>query len=139
MEFYWFIAIFVFLIIEALTLNLVTIWFAFGSLCAFISVYFTDNLIIQLIVFIIMTSLSLILTRPLVNKYIKKNIEKTNVDKVMGKIGIALTDIEPLKNGRVKVDGKNWMASSEEKIKKDDKIEVLKIEGAKVIVRKKEN
>lgn len=138
MEFYWFIAIFVFLIIEALTLNLVTIWFAFGSLCAFISVYFTDNLIIQLVVFIIMTSLSLILTRPIVNKYIKKNIEKTNVDKVMGKIGIALTDIEPLKNGRVKVDGKNWMASSEEKIKKDDKIEVLKIDGAKVIVRKKE-
>lgn len=139
MEFYWFIAIFVFLIIESLTLNLVTIWFAFGSLCAFISVYFTDNLIIQLIVFIIMTSLSLIITRPLVNKYIKKNIEKTNIDKVMDKVGIALTDIEPLKNGRVKVDGKNWMASSEKKIKKDEKIEVLKIEGAKVIVRKKED
>lgn len=139
MEFYWFIAIFVFLIIEALTLNLVTIWFAFGSLCAFISAYFTDSLIIQLVVFIIMTSLSLIVTRPLVNKYIKKNIEKTNIDKVMGKIGIALTDIEPLKNGRVKVDGKDWMASSEIKIKKNEKIEVLKIEGAKIIVRKKEN
>ena len=77
-------------------------------------------------------------TRPLVNKYIKKNIEKTNIDKVMGKIGIALTDIEPLKNGRVKVDGKDWMASSESKIKKNEKIEVLKIEGAKIIVRKKE-
>lgn len=139
MEFYWFIAIFVFLVIEALSFNLITIWFAFGSLCAFISVYFTDNFLIQLVVFIMMASLSLILTRPLVNKYIKKNIEKTNIDKVIRKIGIALTDIEPLKNGRVKVDGKNWMASSEEIIKKDEKIEVLKIEGAKVIVKKKES
>lgn len=138
MEFYWFIAIFVFLIIEALTLNLVTIWFALGSLFAFISVYFTDNFVIQLIVFIITTTLSLILTRPLVNKYIKKNIEKTNIDKVISKTGIALTDIEPLKNGRVKVDGKNWMASSEDVIKKDEKVQVLKIEGAKIIVKKKE-
>ena len=139
MGFYWLIAIFSFLIIEALTLNLVTIWFAFGSLCAFISTYFTDNIIIQLIVFIIASTLSLIITRPIFNKYVKNNIEKTNIDRVTGKIGIALTNIEPLKNGRVKVDGKDWMAESEDKIKKDEKVCVLKIEGAKVIVKKKED
>ena len=139
MGFYWLIAIFSFLIIEALTLNLVTIWFAFGSLCAFISTYFTDNIIIQLIVFIIASTLSLIITRPIFNKYVKNNIEKTNIDRVTGKTGIALTNIEPLKNGRVKVDGKDWMAASEEKIKKDEKVYVLKIEGAKVIVKKKED
>lgn len=138
MEFYWFIIVFAFLVIESLTLNLVTIWFAFGSLCAFISAYFTDNFIIQLIVFIISTTLSLLLTRPLVNKYIKKNVEKTNIDRVIGSIGIALTDMEPLKNGRVKVDGKNWMASSDDIIKKDEKVEVLKIEGAKIVVKKRE-
>lgn len=139
MGFYWLILIFVFLIFEALTMNLITIWFAFGSLCAFISTYFTENLIIELIVFIITTSLSLLLTRPLLNKFINKNIEKTNIDRVTGKVGIALTDIEPLKNGRVKVDGKDWMAKSDEKIKKDEKVEVHKIEGAKIIVKKKEN
>ena len=44
----WFALIFVFLIIEAMSLNLVTIWFAFGSLCTFITTYFTENIIIQL-------------------------------------------------------------------------------------------
>ena len=51
----WFILIFAFLIIEALSFNLITIWFAFGSLCAFISTYFTDNLIIQIVVFTFFT------------------------------------------------------------------------------------
>lgn len=139
MGFYWLILIFVFLIFEALSMNLITIWFAFGSLCAFISTYFTNSLIVELIVFIITTTLSLLLTRPLLNKFINKNIEKTNIDRVTGKVGVALTDIEPLKNGRVKVDGKDWMAKSDDKIKKDEKVEVLKIEGAKIIVKKKEN
>jgi membrane protein implicated in regulation of membrane protease activity len=138
MGFYWLLVIFAFLLIEAFTMNLVTIWFAFGALCAFISVYFTDNLVIQLIVFLVFSIISLILTRPILKKYINCNIEKTNIDKVIGQIGIALTDIEPLKNGRVKVDGKNWMATSEDKIKENEKVEVLKIEGAKIIVRKKE-
>ena len=56
----WFVLIFAFLIIEALSFNLITIWFAFGSLCAFISTYFTDNLIIQIVVFTFFTIISLI-------------------------------------------------------------------------------
>ena len=55
----WFILIIAFLIIEALSFNLITIWFSFGSLCAFISTYFTDNLIIQIAVFTFFTIISL--------------------------------------------------------------------------------
>lgn len=139
MGFYWLILIFAFLIIEALSMNLITIWFAFGSLCALVSTYFTNNIVIELLVFIITTFISLIITRPILNKYIKTNVEKTNVDRIIGKIGIALTDIESLKNGRVKVDGKSWMAISQDIIKKDEKVEVLKIDGAKIIVKKKES
>lgn len=137
MGFYWLLVIFSFLLIEALSMNLVTIWFAFGALCAFISVYFTDNLIIQLIIFTLTSALSLVATRPLV-KRIKCKIIKTNSDAIIGKTGIALTDISELNAGRVKVDGKNWMAISEDEIKQNEKVEVLKIEGAKIIVRKKE-
>ncbi len=138
MGFYWLLVIFAFLLIEGFSMNLVTIWFAFGALCAFISVYFTDNSVIQLIVFVLASTLSLIITRPLIKKYIKCNIVKTNSDMIIGKTGIALTDISELKSGRVKVDGKNWMAISEDEIKEKEKVEVLKIEGAKIIVRKKE-
>ena len=84
----WFVLIFAFLIIEALSFNLITIWFAFGSLCAFISTYFTDNLIIQIVVFTFFTIISLIFTKPLLDKFINKNVTKTNIDIIIGKIGI---------------------------------------------------
>ncbi len=134
----WLIVIFGFLIIEALTMNLITIWFAFGALCAFVSSYFTSNLLIQLIVFMVTTILSLVFTKPIFHKYINKNIEKTNFDMIIGKTGVATTDIIPLKKGRVYVEGKDWMAISDVEIKKDEKVKVLKIEGAKIIVEKKE-
>ena len=135
----WFALIFVFLIIEAMSLNLVTIWFAFGSLCAFITTYFTENIIIQLIVFVVTTALSLIFTKPLLEKYLKKNKEKTNYDRIIGQTGLVTEKITKHQNGRVKVDGKSWMASSEKMIKEGTEVEILSIEGAKLIVRKKEN
>ena len=123
----WFILIFAFLIIEALSFNLITIWFAFGSLCAFISTYFTDNLIIQIVVFTFFTIISLIFTKPLLDKFINKNVTKTNIDIIIGKIP-----------GRVKVSGKDWMAISNSHIDEGKKVRVLKIEGAKIIVREEE-
>ena len=138
MEFGWLIVILVFLIIEGMTTNLVTIWFAFGALCAFISSYFTNNIIIELIVFIVFTILSLIFTKPILDKYIKKDTIKTNIDMIIGKTGIVTEDITPLKCGRVKLQGKSFMAISDKEIKKDKKVEVLKIEGVKVIVKEKE-
>ena len=134
----WFALIFVFLIIEAITVNLVTIWFAFGSICAYITSYFTENIIIQLIVFVLSSTISLILTKPFLKKYMKKKHEKTNIDRIIGQTGVVTKDIKKLENGRVKVDGKDWMAKSEEEIEKGTEVEILKIEGAKIIVRKKE-
>lgn len=134
----WFALIFVFIIIEAITLNLVTIWFAFGSICAYITSYFTENIIIQLIVFTVVSTVSLLLTKPFVEKYIKKNKESTNFDRIIGQIGIVTKEIKKHDSGRVKIDGKDWMAISEKNIKEGMEVEILKIEGAKIIVRKKE-
>ena len=134
----WFALVFVFLIIEALTTNLVTIWFAFGSICAFITSYFTDNVIIQLIVFTFVSAVSLLLTKPILEKHLKINKEKTNYDRIIGKIGIVTKDITKKENGRVKIDGKDWMAISDTEIKKGVEVEILKIEGVKLIVKCKE-
>ena len=134
----WFALVFVFLIFEAITLNLVTIWFAFGSVCAYIASYFTENIIIQLVVFSLATLISLLFTKPLLDKFIKKNSESTNFDRIIGKIGIVISPIKKHDYGRVKIDGKDWMAISEKNIKKGTEVEILKIEGAKVIVRRKE-
>ena len=134
----WFVLIFAFLIIEALSFNLITIWFAFGSLCAFISTYFTDNLIIQIVVFTFFTIISLIFTKPLLDKFINKNVTKTNIDMIIGKIGIVTKEINELSPRRVKVSGKDWMAVSNSHIDEGKKVRVLKIEGAKIIVREDE-
>ena len=131
----WFALLFVFLIIEAMTLNLVTIWFAFGSLCAYLTTYFTSDIVIQLIVFVVTTLLSLFLTKPLLEKYLKIGKEKTNVDRVIGMSGVVTKSIEKHEYGRVKVDGKSWMATSDKNIKEGTEVEILKIEGAKLIVK----
>ena len=133
----WFALILVFLIIEAMTLNLVTIWLAFGSICAFISTYFTDNIIIQLTVFVVVTVISLLITKPLVNKIMVKKDEKTNFDRIIGQIGIVTQEIKKHENGRIRIDGKSWMASSTKEIKKGSEVEILKIEGAKVLVKER--
>ena len=133
----WFALVFLFLIIEAMTLNLITIWFAFGSLCAFISTYFTDNILFQLIVFVVATIISLLLTKPLLEKFLNVKREKTNFDRILGQTGIVTKDIKKHETGRVKIDGKDWMAVSKDEIKKNSEVEILQIEGAKLIVRKK--
>ena len=56
------------LLVEAGTSQLISIWFSLGALGAAVSCIFTDNIVIQLFVFIIVTTLSLVLTRPLVKK-----------------------------------------------------------------------
>ena len=134
----WFALIIVFLIIEAITLNLVTIWFAFGSICAYISSYFTENITIQLVVFFLASTISLVLTKPVVEKYIKKTKNNINLDRIIGQIGVVTTSIRNNESGRVKVDGKDWMAISEDEIEKGSKVEILKIEGVKIIVKRKE-
>ena len=83
----WFALIFVFIIIEAITLNLVTIWFAIGAVAAIITTIFTDSILIQSIVFVVVSVIALLITKPLINKFKKFEVEPTNSDRVIGKIG----------------------------------------------------
>ena len=87
MSFTWMIVFLILMFIELATVNLVSIWFAIGALCSFIISYFIDILYIQIIVFIVASSISLLLTRKIVNK-IKGKKEATNLDRVIGKIGV---------------------------------------------------
>ena len=134
----WLFLVIIMIIIELLTVNLVTIWVALGALITFLLTYFISNVTIQLIIFFLTTILALILTKPLVKKYIKVNIVKTNASSVIGQTGIVTIDIEPFNYGEVKVSGKYWTAKSDEVIKSGSQVEILAIEGVKLIVRKKE-
>ena len=138
MVLFWFIAFILFVVIELMTVNLVTIWFAVGSVAAMISTILTDSFIIQTLVFIVVSLICLLVTKPLVKKFKGFNIQPTNSDRVIGKTGEVTKKIEKNKYGEVKVLGNTWTASSDEEIKVGTKIKVLEIEGVKLIVKKEE-
>lgn len=132
----WLIAFLVLLFIEMITVNLVTIWFAIGSLAALITTMITDNTTIQIGVFIVVSVIALLVTKPIVKKLRKRKIIPTNLDRVIGKEGVVTKDISKNSYGEVKVGGSVWTATSKEKIEKDSQIRVLKIEGVKLVVEK---
>ena len=126
------------LLCEGFTTQLVSIWFAVGALCAAVSSLITSFVLVQVIVFIVVTCGTLIATKPLVDKYKKGHKEvKTNSDRFIGQTGVMLTDIDTLEAvGQVKVSGEVWTAKLKNPtpVKKDDKVKILAIEGVKMIV-----
>lgn len=126
------------LLCEGFTTQLVSIWFAVGALCAAVSSLITSSVLVQVIVFIVVTCGTLIATKPLVDKYKKGHKDvKTNSDRLIGQTGVMLTDIDTLEAvGQVKVSGEVWTAKLKNPtpVKKDDKVKILAIEGVKMIV-----
>lgn len=135
----WLIVFVILLLIEISTTNLVSIWLAFGALLAFFTSLLCDIAWVQITVFFIVSIIALIATRPIVKRYMNPKIERTNYDSVIGKTAIVTKDIKKLEVGEVKVDGKFWSAKSDDELKKDEEVEILRIEGVKLIVKRKEN
>lgn len=134
MSFTWMLVFLMLVFLELITVALVSIWFAIGALAAFIVSLFIDSIYIQLAVFVVVSSISLMLTRKIVNK-INSNKIPTNLDRVIGKIGIVTEEITRLEPGEVKVDGKKWSAISAKKLSVGSKVEILSIDGVKLKVR----
>ena len=126
-------------IIEGVTVGLVTIWFVVSALAALIVSFFTDSLLIQFGIFTIGGVILLLLTRPLLKKYIDVNKEKTNLDRVVGMKGKVTEKIEKLGVGEVKVDGKKWSAIADEEIDVDTVVRIKDIKGVKLIVERWED
>lgn len=138
MTIFWFCLFLVALVVELLTAGLVSIWFAIGALCTMGISYLTKNIVIQLLAFIIISVLTLILTKPLTKKFKAFDVQPTNSDRVIGKLADVTKDITPNNFGEVKIFGEYWTAISEEKIKAGAKVRVKAIEGVKLIVEKEE-
>jgi membrane protein implicated in regulation of membrane protease activity len=135
----WFGVIVLAGVIEASTMDLTSIWFAVGAFFALIiAIIWGDNVILQAVVFIIVSILLLLGLRPIFREYIRKNEIKTNADKLIGKIAICLKPIVNGERGEVKIDGKIWTAISHEDIQVDEKVEVLSIDGVKLVVKKQQ-
>ncbi len=138
MAYGWFIAFLILLFIELATVNLVSIWFAVGSLAAFITTFFTDNIIIQVGVFIVVSIISLILTKPIIKKFKANEVVPTNSDRVIGKRAEVVKKITEDEYGEVRVLGNVWTAVAKETFEVGQKVKVKAIDGVKLVVCKEE-
>lgn len=136
----WLGATVVLFIAEAVTVNLVTVWFALGALAAFIAAVAGAELWLQIVLFLAVTVITLIFTRPIAKKHINGKHEATNADMVIGKTAVVTEGIDNLAGkGAVTCMGKVWTARSlnDEKFTVDEEVTVEKIQGVKLIVSPK--
>ena len=137
----WLAARVVLLIAEALTLGLTTIWFAGGALIALVAALVGANVWVQLGIFLAVSLILLIFTRPVALRYMNKSTLKTNVDSLAGEQGIVSETIDNLEaTGKVKLNDVFWMARSEDGsiINEGTVVEIVRVDGVKLIVKVKE-
>lgn len=136
---FWIIAMVVFLVIEAVTVGIVSVWFAIGALFAMVTAMLGANLWVQITVFLVVSAIALYFTRPLVKKFVNNKVEPTNADMLIGKECRVVETIDNLSGtGAVYVDGKTWTARTvdEEIISEGQLVKAERIEGVKLIVSK---
>jgi membrane protein implicated in regulation of membrane protease activity len=124
-------------IIEVFTLGLTTVWFAIAALVMVFMSFLPIPLIYQIMIFLTISAVLLIFTRPVALKKLKTGRVKTNVDSLAGKQVLVTKKIEEFEKGEVKLNGQIWSARSEDGsvINEGEKCEVLRIEGVHAIVR----
>lgn len=135
------LAVFVLLIvIELATMGLTTIWFAGGAVAGFIASMLGANVVIQAVVFFVVSIVLLIFTRPFAVRYINSNKTKTNIDGLIGQEALVLEKINNIREtGCARLEGKEWTARSVDDtvIPADTVVIVERIEGVKLIVKTK--
>ena len=135
--YFWLAAFVVFGVVEAATVNLVSIWFAVGALVSLIAAALGAQLWLQVTLFILATAVSLALTRPLARKLLGKRRVATTVDRILGKTCQVTEDISNTAGtGAVYVDGKTWTARSRSgaPIPAGTLVRAQAVEGVKLIV-----
>ena len=134
----WGVLIIVSLIVELATDELTIIWGTIGGIFSFLSALLHADVWLQLLIFVVFTTLTIIISRPIIKKYAKKEIIRTNADRLIGMVAVVS---EPFKNnevGKVTVNGQTWRATStsSEAFFEGEKVQVEGLSGTKVIVSK---
>lgn len=139
MVIFWAIAFVVFLIAEIATLDaLISVWFAVGALAAMFCAIADIGFVWQMAVFVGVSAVVLIATRPFVKKVQGKKVP-TNYELDVGKQAVVIESVNnALGQGRVKLDGTDWSARSEDgsEIFEGERVTVTQVDGSKLIVRK---
>lgn len=133
----WLLLMVVFLVTEASTVTLVSLWFAAGALAAMVVSLLSGALWLQVTVFLAVAVILLTALRPLVRKFVTPKLTATNIDSVIGSTGLVTAPIDNVTaSGQVKLGGMDWSArsTSGDPIAKGTRVRVDRIEGVKVFV-----
>ncbi|MCI8403415.1 MAG: NfeD family protein [Clostridia bacterium] len=136
----WLIGIILFVILEAVTYQLVSIWFAIGAAGGLVAAMCGADFNIQMTVFVTVSVIALLCLRPLSKKAIKTNEVKTNVDSLIGREVLITQEVNNIQaSGKGIVAGMDWTVRSADDavIAKDEVVLVEKVEGVKLIVKRK--
>ena len=138
----WAVIFIVLVVVELATMGLTTIWFAGGAAAGFFCSMLNLGLLVQIAAFFAVSIVLLIFTRPFAMRYINQNRVKTNIDSLIGASALVLEEINNLhETGCARLEGKEWTArtSDDSVIPKDTEVTVVRIEGVKLIVKRKPN
>lgn len=135
----WIGLIVIFVIVEAATVQLVTVWFAVGGIAGLIAYTFGLEIWMQILIFAVVSAVALAVTRPFVKRFTKGRKQPTNADRYIGQ---EATVTEPISNelskGAVRIGGLEWMARTVDnsEVDKGERVTVEAIEGAKLLVKR---
>lgn len=135
----WIGLIVIFVIVEAATVQLVTVWFAVGGIAGLIAYTFGLEIWIQILIFAVVSAVALAVTRPFVKRFTKGRKQPTNADRYIGQ---EATVTEPISNelskGAVRIGGLEWTARTVDnsEVDKGERVTVEAIEGAKLLVKR---
>lgn len=139
LQYVWFALFLVFIVVECLTVGLVSIWFAGGSLIAMIAAMAGAGTVWQCVTFLVVSAILMVVTRPVVKKYLLNKKVKTNYQSIIGEVAKVTELIDNFnQTGAAFVDGKEWTArSTEDKVTMEQGtlVTVAAIEGVKLIVK----
>lgn len=136
---FWLVVLIVTIVVEVITLGLTSIWFAGGALVAVIAAALHAPLAVQIVLFLLVSLLLLFFTRPIAVKYFNKDRIRTNVESLIGRQAIVISEIDNLQGiGQVTVGGQEWSARSHDdslKLPVGAVVDIVAINGVKLIVR----
>ena len=138
MVYAWLALIVVFIVLEAATVNLVSVWFIGGAVAGLVCAILGAGTLLQVTVFILVSALMLALLRPVLKKYLRVKPTKTNADRLVGQEALVTEQIDNLREtGAIRINGVLWTAKSADdtQIPIDTRVVIERIEGAKVYVK----
>lgn len=139
--FVWLLLLIVMIVTELITMGLTTIWFAGGAIIAIILAVLHVPVAIQIAAFLVVSIVLLIFTRPIAVKYFNHDRLKTNVESMIGRQAVVISEIDNLNGiGQIQVNGQEWSARTIDDgqvIPVGEVVVIKAVSGVKLIVELK--